>query len=111
VASVAGTLKDIGPWSASLQWRFLGSGALIKDNCVRSAPSSTINLRLTRNLKDLLGRSAELMVDMFNLTDKKANDIQYYYTSQLRGEAAPVDDRIVHPAEPRSVRVTLRMEF
>ncbi|WP_434127678.1 hypothetical protein, partial [Enterococcus faecium] len=29
VASIAATLKDIGRWSASLQWRYLGSGALV----------------------------------------------------------------------------------
>ena len=75
-----------------------------------TSASSTFNLRLSRSLKDLLGRPADLMVDVFNLTDKKVNDIQYYYTSQVRGEPAPVDDRIVHPAEPRSVRVTLFME-
>lgn len=32
VASVAATLRELGPWSASLQWRYLGSGALSEDN-------------------------------------------------------------------------------
>ena len=36
VASVAATVRDLGPWSASLQWRYLGPGALIEDNSVRS---------------------------------------------------------------------------
>ena len=39
---------------------------------------------------------------MFNLFDRKVNDIQYFYESQLPGEAAPVADRHVHPAEPRT---------
>jgi hypothetical protein len=41
----------------------------------------------------------------------QVNDIQYFYESQLPGEAAPVADRHVHPAEPRTVRLTLQLRF
>jgi hypothetical protein len=51
------------------------------------------------------------MVDVFNVFDRKVNDIQYYYASQLPGESALVADRHVHPGEPRSLRVTLRLGF
>jgi hypothetical protein len=111
VASVAATLRDFGPWSASVQWRYLGSGPLIEDNSVRSAPAITTNLRLARKLGSAFGRNAELMLDGFNLFDRKVNDIQYFYESQLPGEAAPVADRHVHPAEPRTLRLTLRLGF
>lgn len=111
VASVAATLKDLGPWSASLQWRYLGAGALIEDNSQRSHPSSTFNLRATRQLRDWIGWPAELTLDVFNLLNAKVNDIQYYYESQLPGEAEPVAGRIVHPAEPRTLRLTLRANF
>ena len=107
VASVAVTLRELGPWSASLQWRYLGPGALIEDNSVRSNSSLNTNLRVARKL----GRNAEVTVDVFNVADRKTNDIQYFYESQLPGEAAPVADRHVHPAEPRTVRVSLRMDF
>jgi len=107
VASIAVTVRELGPWSASLQWRYLGSGSLIEDNSVRSRSSLTTNLRVSRRLWD----KAELTVDVFNLTDRKVNDIEYFYESQLPGEAAPVADRHVHPAEPRTVRVTLKMGF
>ncbi|MCE4556050.1 TonB-dependent receptor [Roseateles cellulosilyticus] len=107
VASVAVTLRDLGSWSASLQWRYLGSGALIEDNSVRSRPSLTTNLRVARKL----WRQAELTMDVFNLADRKVNDIEYFYESQLPGEVAPVADRHVHPAEPRTVRVTLKLGF
>lgn len=108
VASLAATAKGLGAWSASLQWRYLGSGALVEDNSVRSQPASTLNLRLNRQLNDWEGRQAELTLDVFNLTNRRVNDIQYYYESQLPGEAAPVADRIIHPAEPRSVRLTMK---
>ena len=111
VASIAATIKDRGPWSASLQWRYLGSGALTEDNAVRAAPASTFNLRVARNMLDVTRRPSSLTLDVFNLFNRRVNDIQYAYASQLPGEAVPVIDRIVHPAEPRSVRVTYRTTF
>ena len=107
VASIAVTARNLGPWSASMQWRYLGSGALIEDNSVRSRSSLTTNLRVARKL----GHSSELTLDVFNLFDRKVNDIEYFYESQLPAEAAPVADRHVHPAEPRTVRITLRVGF
>lgn len=107
VASVALTLHELGPWSASLQWRYLGSGPLVEDNSVRSNPSSTFNLRVSRKL----WRDSELTLDVFNLFDRKVNDIEYYYESRLPSEAAAVADKHVHPAEPRTVRLTLKVGF
>ena len=107
VASLAATLRDLGPWSASLQLRYLGPGALVEDNSVRSFSSVLTNLRVSRKL----GPSAELTLDIFNLFDRPVDDIQYFYESQLPGEAAPVADRQVHPAEPRTARVSLLVRF
>jgi outer membrane receptor protein involved in Fe transport len=107
VASIAATLRELGPWSASLQWRYLGAGPLIEDNSVRSFSSLLTNLRVSRKL----GRDAELTLDVFNLLDRKVNDIQYFYESQLPGETAPVADRHVHPAEPRTARLSLLVKF
>jgi outer membrane receptor protein involved in Fe transport len=106
-ASVAATLRDLAGWSASLQWRYLGSGALIEDNSVRSRSAPTTHLRLGYRF----GPKADLMLDVFNLFDRKVNDIQYFYESQLPTEAAPVADRHVHPAEPRTLRLTLRLRY
>jgi hypothetical protein len=111
VASIAATVKDYGPWSASLQWRWLGAGALTEDNSVRSSPSSTVNLRVSRALRDLTGLNAELTLDVFNLLDAKVNDIQYYYEYQVAGQQDPQIGKIVHPAEPRTARLTLRASF
>ena len=111
VASVAGTLKNLDGWTASLQWRYLGAGALAEENSVRSFPSSTFNLRATKALGKVLGAQASVTLDVFNLFDRKVNDIQYFYDSQVPGEAAPVADRHVHPAEPRNLRLTLQASF
>jgi hypothetical protein len=111
VASVAATVKNIGPWSASLQWRWLGAGALVEDNSARSSPSSTFNLRVSRALRDGLQRDSELTLDVFNLLDAKVNDIQYHYEYRLPGQATSETGKVVHPAEPRSARLTLRVAF
>ena len=111
VGSFAVTARELGPWSSSLQLRYLGSGALIEDNSVRSHASVTTNWRLSRRTSEWFGRGSELTLDVFNIGNRKVNDIQYFYESQLSGESAPVADRHVHPAEPRTVRVTLRLPF
>ena len=110
VASLAGSLREIGPWSASLQWRYLGAGAMVEDNSVRSTPSMTANLRVSRSLPSTWGRDSALTLEVFNLFDRRVDDIQYFYVSQPRGLSAQAD-RHVHPAEPRSLRLTLRLEF
>lgn len=110
VAAVAASVNPQGRWSASVQWRFLGAGALIEDNSVRSQPSSTFNLRLGHRGERLAGWRSTLTLDVFNLTNRRVNDIQYFYESQLPGEPAPVADRVVHPAEPRTLRLTWRLE-
>jgi hypothetical protein len=108
VASVAATLRDLSGWTASVQWRHLGSGALVEDNSVRSRSTLSTNLRVARRF---MGDKAELTLDVFNLADRKIDDIQYFYESRLPGEADAVADRHVHPAEPRTVRVTLRVSL
>ena len=112
VASLGATVRHLGPWSASLNWRYLGAGPLIEDNSVRSIPAITANLRLTWDLPQTwgVGRGSALTLDVFNLFDRQVNDIQYHYTSQLPGQAAWTG-RHVHPAEPRSVRLTVKLEF
>ena len=107
VASVAVTARDSGPWSASMQWRYLGAGPLVEDNSVRSISSPTANLRIARKLSS----TSTLTLDVFNLFNRQVNDIQYHYDSKLPGETTAVADRHVHPAEPRQLRLTLALGF
>jgi outer membrane receptor protein involved in Fe transport len=74
---------------------------------VRSSTSTVVNARLGwRPTKRL-----ELIADVINLFDREFSDIEYFYESQLRGEAAPVSDIHLHPGEPRAVRLSLRYTF
>ena len=107
VASAAVSIRDAGPWSGSLQMRYLGPRPLVEDGSQTAASSLLLNLRTGYRIR----KGLDLYVDVFNLLDRKVNDIEYFYTSRLRGEAQPVDDRHLHPAEPRTVRVTMRMSL
>ena len=53
-----------------------------------------------------------LVADGFNLLNAKASDIDYFYTSRLRGEPADgVNEIHTHPAVPRTVRIALQFAF
>ena len=47
----------------------------------------------------------DVYVELLNLFDTDANDIEYFYESRLPGEpAAGIADTHFHPLEPRTVR-------
>lgn len=106
-ANIGITVDSLGPWFGVLRLRYFGARPLIEDNSVRSAASSLVNLRVGYRFS----RQTQLYLDVYNLLNKNANDIEYWYDSQLPGEAAPVFDRHIHPTEPRGVRVTLTHRF
>lgn len=111
VASFGATVNDAGPagrWSGALQLRYFGPRPLVEDNSVRSSATALAYLRAGYRLD----RGWQLSVDVFNLFDRRVNDIEYYYASRLPGEPARgVDDIHFHPGEPRTARVTLRLAF
>ena len=108
VANVALVLRKLGPWSGALGIRSIGAAPLTEDNTVRSASSVTANLRVQRKFSSDL----DLALDVLNLGNRKSNDISYFYTSRLAGEpASGVADVHVHPAEPRTLRLTARLRF
>lgn len=102
----AGATFVLDGWEASARVRYLGSSSLIEDNSVRSDPSFLLNLGLSKEF----GRFT-IGVDVLNATDSKDNEIEYFYESRIKGEAAPVADRMVHPFEPRTFRLVLRAKL
>ena len=108
VANLSLGLRGAGPWSGSLGVRYIGAAPLNEGATVRSAASLTANLKVQRKLSDRL----DLALDVLNLIDRQNNDISYFYTSRLAGEpAAGVADVHVHPAQPRTFRLTARLRF
>lgn len=106
-ANLGVTVDALGPWSGALRLRYVGPRPLVEDDSVRSADSVLLNLRVGFRIN----ARTRLALDVYNLLDRRANDIEYWYSSRLSGEGAAVDDRHVHPVEPRSLRLTLAHRF
>jgi hypothetical protein len=108
VVSTGISIAGRGGWSGALQVRHFGPRPLIEDNSVRSASTTLASLRAAYQLHP----RARISVDVFNLLNRKASDIDYFYTSRLAGEAAAgVADVHSHPVEPRSLRATLLLHY
>jgi len=108
VASMGLTVTDWHKWFGALQWRYFGPRPLTEDNSQRSSSTSLTYLRVGRQIDPNL----RLSLDVFNLFNRKASDIDYYYASRLRGEPpGGVNDVHFHPVEPRTLRATLQMKF
>jgi hypothetical protein len=94
-------------WYGGVRLRHFGPRPLIEDNSVQSDATTLVNARLGY----LFEQGVRLQLDVLNLLKSRANQIDYYYQSQLRSEAAPVADRHFHPVEPLAVRLTLLKQF
>jgi outer membrane receptor protein involved in Fe transport len=103
--SVGAAYDDGGKWSGGVRLRYFGPRPLIEDNSVRSPASTLVNLRASYKFDNRV----KLSLDVLNLFNRKVSDIDYYYSSQLRNEATPVDDIHTHPSEPRTFRASLRV--
>jgi outer membrane receptor protein involved in Fe transport len=106
-ANLGVTIDNLGPWFGAFRIRHFGPRPLIEDNSQRSAATTVANLRWGYKFD----RRTTVALDVFNLFNRKVSDIDYWYESQLRGEAAPVADIHTHPAEPRVLRLTLTHRF
>lgn len=84
----------------SIRARHFGESPLVEDNSARSPAYTTFDLQVgyQQSQKWLLA------VDVFNLFDRKWNDIEYYYASRLQGEPAARPDFVVHPGVPLTIR-------
>ena len=108
VASFGVSLMDRGPWFGHFQMRYFGPRPLIEDNSVRSRSTTLASARIGYHI----GRNVKVALDVFNLFDRKAGDIDYYYASRLQGEPAEgVNDIHFHPVEPRTARVSVTARF
>lgn len=107
VASVGLTYNSPRGFFGGARLRYFGPAPLIEDNSVRSNSTTLVNLeggyRFTHNLS--------LNLTVFNLFNRRDNDITYLYESQLPGEAAAVTDIHFHPVESRSIRAAVTLKF
>ncbi|MGY3447728.1 TonB-dependent receptor [Bradyrhizobium sp. USDA 4353] len=127
IASAGITLGEKTGWFGGLRWRYLGSTPLTEDNYFRSNSTSVFNGRI--GFRDANGWRIQL--DVLNLFNTKANQISYGYGSLLPSDAlfqacypragtstvptqvcqTGVMDRVLHPIEPLTFRVTVAGTF
>ncbi len=112
VASLGVSVKDLGPWSGTVHARYFGPRPLDEDNTHRSQSSTIFSARASYKVD----AKTSVNFDVFNLFNRKANDIEYYYASRLNNPVQPepasgVKDIHFHPAEPRSARLALVMHY
>ena len=108
VAQATLTLRDLGAWSGSLALRSVGSAPLTEDGRTRSAASVTVNARAQRQWGPRWMLSAEVL----NLANRANNDISYFYASRVPGEPlSGVAGLHVHPADPRTLRLSVLHRF
>lgn len=129
---VPGSVKDVITLGAtvdkskvfgSIRLRYFGPRPLIEDGSVHSNPTTTISVQA--GFKPTKG--TRFSVDVFNLLDTKASDIDYYYNSSIPSDPAytkpgytgscpiapcgvGVPDVHFHPIERRLLRFTLSKE-
>ena len=72
------------------------------------AADTVVNGRIGYNFDN----GVMVQLDILNLLDVKASQIDYFYESRLRGEpAGGVADTHLHPVEPMAVRLTVAGRF
>jgi hypothetical protein len=125
-------VKDLGPWSGGLAYRYLGAYPLSSGPCSNAAvaadfpgltscaqaptPKGTVfgsgygewNADVHYALPDGWGAG----LGIYNLLNKKANSMEYWYVDRLPGEPAyGAADLHFHPLEPISARLTIQKIF
>jgi outer membrane receptor protein involved in Fe transport len=107
VATFTASIDNRGPYYGSLRLRYFGPRPLIEDNSLRSNSTTLLSARVGYKFD----KKVRFQLDAFNLLNRSASQIDYAYTSQLKGEAAPVNDIHFHPTEPRSLRLSAILSF
>ena len=108
VASASFTVGDEKKgWFGGMRLRYFGVRPLIEDNSAKANATAVVNARVGYAFDN----GMKFHIDALNLFNAKANQIDYFYESQLPGEPAPVADRHFKPIEPFALRATLAGRF
>ncbi|HEY0745636.1 MAG TPA: hypothetical protein VGD63_02975, partial [Steroidobacteraceae bacterium] len=101
-------VKDLGPWSGSLGYRYLSAYPLSPDNAVHGHGYG----EWSSDAHYVFKRGWSAAIGIYNITGKKADAAEFWYIDRLRGEpAAGIADIHVHPLEGRTARLTIEKSF
>jgi hypothetical protein len=92
----------------TLRLRHFGPRPLIEDASLSSKPTTLWNAEAGYRLSN----RSRLVLEIYNVFNTEASDIDYFYASRLAGEpAGGIEDLHTHPALPRSFRLSLQLAF
>lgn len=100
------TYVDPRGLTASIRGRHFGEAPLVEDDSVQHGSTTVFNAAVSYDFG-----TWELGLEVHNLFDAEDDDIAYFFSSQLPGETAPVDDVHFHPVLPFGVRASVRWEL
>ncbi|HTB90376.1 MAG TPA: TonB-dependent receptor [Steroidobacteraceae bacterium] len=101
-------VKNLGPWSGSLGYRYLSSYPLSSDNSVQGHGYGI----WSGDARYAIGADWSLGLGIYNLLNKKADAAEFWYVDRLQGEpAGGAPDVHIHPLEGISGRFTLTKSF
>jgi hypothetical protein len=108
VISAGLTVAPHQPLFGCIRVRHFGPRALVEDGSVTSTSTTLWNGEAGYRLSS----KARLVLEVFNIFDAEASDIDYFYPSRLPGEPdGGVLDVHSHPALPRSAWLGLQVSF
>jgi hypothetical protein len=91
----------------SARLRYFGARPLVEDGSVTSDSSLVVNAGM-----GFRTAHADFRVDVLNLLDSSDDDIAYFYASRLPGERLEgIEDKHIHPLEPRTLRAYVSWRF
>ena len=97
-------MKNPGPWSGGLEYRYLGREPLSPDNQVQSGGYGEWNA----DVRFALAANWSAGLGVYNILNRHANAAEFWYVDRLPGEAVDgIPDLHVHPLEPQAIRLTL----
>jgi len=111
-ASLHAYVKDLGPWSGALEYRYLGTFPLSSDNVVRGTGYG----EWSAELGFTTGSGWKLGASLFNLFNARANAAEFWYNDRLADD--PVSQSVpaggqgisglhIHPLEPFTLRLSV----
>ena len=108
VALLRATLRNRGPWSTSLETRYIGGYPLTQDGSQKAPSAIVTNLRVQYDVNS----KATVTVDALNLLNRKYDDIAYAQDYRATSTGPDVPNGVtVHPGEPREIRLALNYKF
>jgi outer membrane cobalamin receptor len=101
-------VKDLGPWSGSLGYRYLSSYPLSSDDVVQGHGYGI----WSGDAHYFIGAGWSVGLGVYNISNKKADAAEFWYIDRLPGEPVTgVANVHIHPLEGLSGRITLARSF